>query len=72
MDTSVANEENTYKILTRPFQCGFCSAKQAIEVSKQLSSQTPTGAFHADALAHYGRRDNLRISGVVEEHNEDV
>ena len=73
MDTGVATEENPRHFLTRPFYCGFCSAKQATEVSevsKQVSSGTPTVAFHADALENYGRSDHIQISGVIEEENE--
>ena len=30
------------------------------------------GAFHAEALEKYGRRDNFLFSGVVEEQNKNV
>ena len=61
--------------LTRPFHCGFCSAKQAAKVFEVLKPnllRTPTGAFHADVLEQYGRRDNIQISVFVEEQNKDV
>ena len=58
--------------LTRPFHCRICSAKQATEVSKQVSWRNLTGAFHGDALEQNSRRDNIHISRVAEEHNEEV
>ena len=51
--------------LTRPFHCGFCSAERATQVSRQVSSRTPTGAFYVDVLEQYGRKDNIRSLGVA-------
>ena len=72
MDTCVANDENHRDFLNRQFHYWFCSPKQATEVSKQVSSRTPTWACHVDALEQYGRRDKILISGVDDEHNEEV
>ena len=72
MDTFVATDENPRDFLTQHFHYWFCSPKQVTEVSKQVSSRTPTWAFHADALEQYGRRDKILISGVDDDHKEDV
>ena len=37
-----------------------------------VKSKIPIGAFRADLLEQFGRRDSKRISGVIEEHNKDV
>ena len=75
MDTGVATEGNPQRLLDSTIHCGFCSAKQAAKVFEVLKPnllRTPTCAFHADELEQYGRRDNIQISGVVEEQNKDV
>ena len=75
MDPSKAFDENSQRFERKHFLCSLCyEAKTMSEFPKSDVSMEVSlkGTFQVDAIEQCGRRDKVRISGMIEESGEDV
>ena len=56
---------------SRPFLCGFCAVEE-LKKNQCSAAGDLSPVIEADSIEQYGRRENVRIFGVVEEPGEDV